>query len=130
MNNLAELNMEPQEIFPMDQLDTEQFVNESGIAPLGHAVLVQTYEPEITSSVIALPNAVTERMAMVEQRCIVVAIGPAAWQDEKQARAKPGDRVLVTKFAGWLTTQTKDGKPYRLVNDRDIFARLDWEQVR
>ena len=61
---------------------------------------------------------------MAEQRAVVVAVGPAAWEDESQPRAKPGDKVLITNFAGMLTKGTKDGKSYRLVNDRDIFCKI------
>ena len=59
----------------------------------------------------------------------MVAIGPLAWKDEAGARAKVGDKVLVTKYAGYLAGQgqTADGLEYRLVNDRDIFARIDWD---
>lgn len=101
--------------------------NTSGLIPLGHAVLVQTYEPELRSSVIQLPPSAAGRMNMVEQRCVVVAVGPECWKEELAPRAKPGDKVLVTQFAGYVTTQTKDGQSYRLVNDRDIFAKITWE---
>lgn len=101
--------------------------NNSGLTPLGHAILVQPYEPEVQSSVIQIPEHVQRAMNMADQRAIVIAIGPNAWEGEGLARAKPGDKVLVTKFAGYFTNQTKDGKAYRLVNDRDIFCRIDWE---
>lgn len=101
--------------------------NTSGLIPLGRAVLVQTYEPEIRSSVIAIPDHIKGRMDMVEQRATVIAVGECAWDDEKVPRAKPGDRVLVTKFAGYMAQGTKDGLQYRLVNDRDIFARISEE---
>ena len=104
-----------------------KFENTSGLSPLGHAVLVETYEPEIHSSVIEIPEHVRNAMNQVEQRCRVVAVGPTAWADEPERRAQPGDKVLVTKFAGYVTNQTKDGRTYRLVNDRDIFCRIDWE---
>ena len=104
----------------------EEGTNTSGLVPLGHAVLVKTYEPEVQSSIIEIPTDARGRMQMVEQRCVVVAIGPHCWADEGSPRAVPGDRVLVTKFAGYITNQTKDGQSYRLVNDRDIFCRIDW----
>src|ERR1035437_8487242 len=100
-------------------LDTN--INTSGLSPLGHAILVRTYEPEIRSSVIHIPMEARGRMQMIEQRRIVVAVGPSAWEGESVARAKPGDKVLVTKFAGYETNQTKDGESYRVVNDRDVF---------
>lgn len=104
------------------------FANTSGLTPLGHAVLVRTYEPEVRMGVIQLPPDVAGRMSQVEQRCVVVAVGPEAWAGEAEQRAVPGNRVLVTKFAGYITNQTKDGQSYRLVNDRDIFCRIDWSE--
>jgi co-chaperonin GroES (HSP10) len=105
-------------------------INASGLEPLGHAVLVRTYEPQTKSSIIALPDDVRGRMQQLEQRCVVVALGPECWKDEGVPRAKPGDRVLVTKFAGYIAggDTTADGQNYRLVNDRDIFAKINWSQ--
>lgn len=99
-------------------------VNESGLKPLGHAVLVRPYEPERANGLIEIPNVVRERTQMVEQRAVVVEVGPECWQDERAPRASPGDRVLVTKYAGYLAEGTADGRLYRLVNDRDIFAGI------
>lgn len=98
-------------------------MNTSGLAPLGRAVLVSTYEPERKDSLIALPEFVQERGAAVETRALVVDVGPACWPDEP-ARAKPGDKVLISKLAGFVAKGTRDGKIYRFVNDRDIFARI------
>lgn len=107
--------------------DWRTFPNESGLTPLGHAVLVQPYEPEVKSGLLHIPEEVKRNMHAADQRAIVIAVGPNAWSGEGFARAVPGDRVLVTKYAGYFTSQTKDGKPYRLVNDKDIFCRIDWE---
>jgi co-chaperonin GroES (HSP10) len=92
---------------------------------LGHAVLVEPYEPQKKDSLIVMPDAVKERTLMVETRAVVIAIGPMAWDDEKHPRAHPGDHVLISKFAGVMATGVADGKPYRLVNDRDIFCGLE-----
>jgi hypothetical protein len=56
-------------------------------------------------------------------RAVVVECGPACWPDEPP-RAKPGDVVLVAKYAGFIATDPKSGEPYRFVNDRDIFAGI------
>lgn len=97
--------------------------NTSGLAPLGRAVLVQVYEPERKDSLIAIPDFVQERGAAVETRAVVVEVGPACWPDEP-ARAVVGDKVLISKLAGFVAKGTKDGQIYRFVNDRDIFARI------
>ena len=98
--------------------------NESGLEPRGVAVLVKAYEPERKGAQIVIPDNVQGRMAMVDNRVIVVAIGPGAWHDEPSPRAKVGEKVLVTKFAGFMAKGTKDGEMYRLVNDRDIFCAI------
>lgn len=98
--------------------------NRSGLIPLGQAVLVEPYEPELISQVIAIPKSAQERMTMAEQRARVIAVGPEAWKDEKAPRAKPGDKVMVSAYAGMMTTGSKDGKTYRVINARDIFLRI------
>ena len=99
-------------------------VNTSGLTPLGCAVLIEPYEPEIKKSTLVIPETVGERTALVETRAIVIESGPEAWKDESQPRARPGDKVLITRFAGYMVKGVKDGKQYRLVNDRDIFCGL------
>lgn len=99
--------------------------NESGLHPLGVAVLVAPYEPQKKNSLIVMPDTVKERNLMVEMRAVVVEVGPVAWYDEKLPRAKPGDHVMITKYAGHMVVGTRDGKQYRLVNDRDIFCGLE-----
>jgi co-chaperonin GroES (HSP10) len=99
--------------------------NETGLHPLGVAVLVEPYEPETKSSIIELPDTVKQRFAMIEARCVVIEVGPEAWIDEKQPRAQVGDKVLVTKYAGYAAQSPRDGKLYRLVNDRDVFCAIE-----
>lgn len=100
--------------------------NKSGLRPLGVAVLIEAHEPERKAGKIVIPENVAERTAMLENRGRVVAVGPSAWHDEPTPRAKPGDLVLVTRFAGF-SAKGADGKTYRFVNDRDIFAGMDAE---
>jgi len=77
---------------------------------------------------IVLPDNVQGRLSMVDNRAVVIAVGPSAWHDEPQPRAKVGERVLVTKFAGFMAKGPQDGKMYRLVNDRDIFCAITHEE--
>ena len=86
---------------------------------------------------IALPDTVSERSMMVESRAVVIAVGPTAWDDErfclfgiplwKLPRAKPSDKVFITKYAGYMAKGPADGKMYRFVNDRDLFAGITME---
>lgn len=102
--------------------------NNSGLAPRGVAVLIKPYEPERRGAQIVIPENVQGRMAMVDSRAIVVAIGPSAWHDEPTPRAMVGDKVLVSKFSGFMAKGPKDGEVYRLVNDRDIFCAITHEE--
>jgi co-chaperonin GroES (HSP10) len=97
--------------------------NASGLQPLGRAVLVKPYEPEKKNSLIVMPDAVNERLQMLDTRATVVAIGPACWPDEPP-RAKVGDKVLISRMAGTIVKGTADGVMYRAINDRDIFMEI------
>lgn len=103
--------------------------NLSGLEPTGVAVLIKAYEPERRGGLIALPPDVAGRMSMVDNRAVVIAVGPSAWHDEPQPRARVGDRVLVTRFAGFMAKGPADGETYRLVNDRDIFCKITHEET-
>ncbi len=100
--------------------------NRSGLRPLGRAVLVKPYDLNVKSeSRIVIPETAKDRARMIEQRAIVIEAGPAAWDDEKCPRAKPGDKVFITQFAGMLVKGVKDSEQYRLVNDRDIYCGIE-----
>jgi co-chaperonin GroES (HSP10) len=98
--------------------------NDSGLFPAGRAVLIRPYEPERKNSAIFIPKEIEAKGHTLNQRGIVVAIGPTAWHDEPQPRAKVGDKVLVSPFVGYMAEGPKDGQQYRFVNDRDIFALI------
>ena len=93
------------------------------------AVLIQQYEPERKTAKIVLPDSVQGRLSMVDIRATVIAVGPNAWHDEPTPRAVPGDKVLVTQFAGMMAKGPADGQMYRLVNDRDVFCVITAEDA-
>ncbi len=103
-------------------------INTSGLEPRGVAVLIEPYEPQARGGVIIIPEHLKGKMGAAELRATVIAVGPEAWHDESQPRAWPGDKVMVTKFAGMMVMGTLDGKQYRLVNDRDIFCAITAER--
>jgi co-chaperonin GroES (HSP10) len=103
--------------------------NTSGVSPLGCAVLVEYYEPERKESAIYIPESVRKGEVLVEQRAVVVEVGPECWLNEQQPRAKVGDRVLIARMSGYALKGPADGKLYRIVNDRDIFASIKHEGV-
>jgi co-chaperonin GroES (HSP10) len=103
--------------------------NTSGLKPLGRAVLVEHYEPERVGSLIVMPESVHVRTLMVEQRAVVIEVGPEAWKEESAPRARAGDLVLISSMAGYMAQGTADGRQYRLVNDRDVFAQITKEKA-
>jgi co-chaperonin GroES (HSP10) len=111
----------------MNQNQTNQS-NTSGLKPLGRAVLVKPYEPEVKKGIIELLDSTQEKMVMTDVRVVVIEVGPACWPDEPP-RAQVGDKVLIAKFAGSMTRGTLDGQVYRVVNDRDIYLQIIEEQV-
>jgi co-chaperonin GroES (HSP10) len=99
-------------------------MNLSGIHPAGVAVLVKPHEPEVAASAIVLPPTVKVRQSILEDRVIVIEVGPEAWSDEKEPRAAVGDKVMITSAAGRMVLGPLDDQQYRLVNDRDIMCRI------
>lgn len=109
---------------------TKISINSSGLAPKGVAVLVKPYEPEFKASSIIIPETVGDRSKMIENRAIVIEVGPEAWRDEKVPRAKVGDKVIITRYAGVMSIGPLDNQIYRLVNDRDIFCEITAEATK
>lgn len=104
--------------------------NLSGLKPLGRAVLVKPYVvEERTASGIILTNDTVRKDQLAEQRAIVVEIGPTAWAGEPQPRARVGDKILFSKWAGYQAVGTADDEVYRVVNDADIFMAITEEKA-
>ena len=101
--------------------------NLSGLEPRGVAVLVRPYDVKPKGGMIELPPEVAARLSTLENQVVVIAIGPGAWHEETEPRAAVGERVLVTRFAGFVVKGPLDGETYRLVNDRDIFCAITGE---
>lgn len=117
----------PLALAPGNDPPVEAFVNTSGLEPLGRSILVEPWEPQRKTSVIALPDSVRDNERVLDVKVRVVAIGPIAWVEEPFHRANVGDIVYVAKMSGFVVRQGADGKPYRFVNDRDVFARVTGE---
>jgi len=103
-------------------------MNQSGLEPVGRAVLIRMIELDsLKASLIKIPDHVQRNSAVMEQRAEIIAVGPECWADEKEPRAAVGDKVIVTKMAGYITKGPADGQLYRLVNDRDVFCKISKE---
>ncbi|MFM9634999.1 hypothetical protein ACKI10_46905, partial [Streptomyces galilaeus] len=60
---------------------------------------------------------------MREMRATVLRMGESVYPDGNY-RCKVGDNVLISKFAGTIVKGPLDNKIYRIVNDEDIFCRI------
>jgi chaperonin GroES len=101
--------------------------NTSGILPTEYKVLIAPVEvDQKTKGGIIIPDETKERDQFAQMRGVLVAVSPLAFTYDDWKDAKPpkvGDEVLFAKYAG-AVVDGKDGKKYRLTNDKDIAAVL------
>ena len=92
------------------------------LKPLADRVLLKATEAEeTTKSGIILSTANKEKPVVSE----VIAVGPGGMVDGKEIVmvVKPGDKVVVAKYAG---TEIKlDGAEYSIVRQSDILAIVE-----
>ena len=92
------------------------------LKPLADRVLLKATEAEeTTKSGIILSTANKEKPVVSE----VIAVGPGGIVDGKEVAmvVKPGDKVVVAKYAG---TEVKlDGTEYAIVRQSDILAIVE-----
>ena len=92
------------------------------LKPLADRVLLKATEAEeTTKSGIILSTANKEKPVVSE----VIAVGPGGVVDGKEIvmTVKPGDKVVVAKYAG---TEVKlDGVEYSIVRQSDILAIVE-----
>lgn len=106
--------------------------NESGIYPTADRVLLQEVETEkVSSGGIVLAQTTTEKQEMAEIHAKFVTGGEVALGMQELHGIRPGDYVLMTKYAG-IRYRGRDGVMYRIVNARDVVAKADgiFEQDR
>ena len=107
--------------------------NESGIWPVEYKVLVQMLpKEEMTKGGIYIPEKQGDRHQQAREIGIFVIAGGCAFKDPEWPKdniPKPGYKVLFDKYAGSLQ-KGKDGKEYRILNDKEIGAIVeeDYEQ--
>lgn len=108
--------------------------NLSGITPVEFKVLIlpdavaneHTFKGEGGKEFkILRPDATKDQEQFAQIDGTIIAVSPLAfsYSDATWEKPKPGDRVSYAKYAGALK-KGKDGKDYRIVNDKDIFAVL------
>jgi len=102
--------------------------NPSGIAPTEFKVLISPDEIGEKIGSVYIPQENKERQQFAQQVGTLVALAPLAftydeWKGIEDKKPKIGDKVLFAKFAGFAH-KGKDGKTYRVVNDKDVSAVL------
>lgn len=97
-------------------------VNTSGLVPCEYKILIEPDETEQTSAGgIVLATSTTEKEKMAQVRGKLVAVGGNAFSDWMEPLPKVGDSIWYAKYAGYVI-KGKDGKEYRLANDKDCAA--------
>ena len=90
--------------------------------PLADRVVLKSAEvEETTKSGIILTGSAKEKPVVSE----VIAVGPGGMVDGKEVKMylKPGDRVLMSKYAG---TEVKlDGQEYTILRQDDVLAIVE-----
>lgn len=117
--------------------------NPSGLQPVGHAVLLEPYEPDFDAARrhgIIIPDNLRNNSIMVEMRSTVIALGSEVGRPENatwlrrlltpwRPRCLPGDKIMVQKYSGAIIVGTLDGKQYRMINEEDVFVKIVAEAV-
>jgi chaperonin GroES len=92
------------------------------IRPLADRVVIKMLEAEeTTKSGIILAGSAKEKPQIAE----VIAVGPGGLVDGKEVEmyVKPGDKVMMSKYAG---TEVKvDGEEYTILRQSDILAIVE-----
>lgn len=110
----------------------EPYPNPSGIHPTEFKVLIEpkVASDKIGSIIIADVTVEKQKYATTEGRIVAVSHLAFSYATEREWDGKkpaPGNRVIFAKYAGLRVEakDTRDGKDYLLVNDKDIVATLE-----
>ncbi len=107
----------------------EEGYNPSGITPTEYKILVLPDDiPEKTAGGILVPFYARDQRQGACQTGVVIDIADEAFsfiEGEGVRRPVIGERVAYTKYAGMLL-RGKDAKHYKLMNDKDVAAVLDF----
>ncbi len=107
--------------------------NPSGIRPTGYKVLVKSEESleeqKLKSMNLVMAETAKERHDAASVTGRLIAVSPLAftyhedWGDAE--KPFPGQRVTYGKYSGTVI-KGRDGEDYRLINDQDIGAVLEF----
>ena len=110
---------------PIAQMRPDEFVNDSGIYPVEYKCLIML-DPVLEKSEggIFIPQDRQERDQEAKIEALLVAHGGNCFEDWKRDIPVPGDRVIISKYAGdgMKLAEKGEAKPYRLCNDKEVAA--------
>jgi len=100
-----------------------EVINESGIYPVGHRVLIlpEQIEEKTEGGIILHTGSQKAREEMAQINGVVVELGTTAYSDQPSTWCELGDKVIFGKYSG-LIYDGQDGKKYRILNDLDVVA--------
>ena len=103
--------------------------NPSGVFPTEFKCLILPVEVSDKIGNVFIPDEFKSREQFAQMEGVLVALAPLAftydkWEGIEHMKPKVGDKVLFAKFAGF-EYKGKDGKKYRVVNDKDVSAVLE-----
>lgn len=98
-------------------------INESGIYPVGHRVLIlpEQIEEKTEAGIILHTSSQKSREEMAQINGIVIELGNTCYNDQQFPWCDVGDKVIFGKYSG-LIYDGQDGKKYRIINDLDVVA--------
>lgn len=105
-------------------------MSKSKIRATEYKVLVEPEKvEEKTKGGIIVPDEVKDRQQASATKGKIIDISPLAfkyddWPSDERI-PKTGDRIAFARFAG-VSIEGADGENYRLINDKDVIAILDF----
>lgn len=103
------------------------FLNDSGIKPVGHKLLLEIPTPSdikrAQDSGIEIPETALERHTQAAVVALVLQVGAGAYRGKDFPGGpwcRPGDFVCMSAYNGSRIKSPKTGKDYRFVNDDTI----------
>jgi co-chaperonin GroES (HSP10) len=111
-------------------ISRETFENPSGIRPFEFKVLVCPDETrKVSKGGVLLPDDAIDMEKRGQVMGTIIELSPAAFSyhrwPEWVKMPKPGDHVYFARHAGSVV-DGKDGVEYRMINDQDIGAVIDF----
>ena len=103
-------------------------INDSGIHPVGHMVLVRpVLTQRMTGGGIVIPEVAADKNDKAQIKAVLIDYGPTAWLAQGlggKPWAKRGDTVVIGKYSG-VPIEGRNDVRYRIVRDDELQARLD-----